>query len=170
MIESVPCRRVSKSFLLRSSFSADERHLSASSFGDKHDKSSSVIHDAFHPDASYLKRLYIEDFILVKKEEVFFDPGFNVVTGESGAGKSVLIEALSQVLGKTSLGNCVRPSCDSAALEATFHLAANGMRRVRALFRQFDVHGHGLAHLQDDVGGDIVLRREVGRISLYGSK
>ena len=166
MIEGVSCRRV-PTFTLRSSFSADESYLSASSSGDKRAESSSVIKDSFHPEASYLKRLYIEDFILVKREEVFFDPGFNVVTGESGAGKSVLIEALSQVLGKTSLGNCIRPSCDSAALEATVHLAANGMRRVRALFRQFDVHGHGLTHPQDDIGGDIVMRREVRLISVW---
>jgi len=110
---------------------------------------------------SHLEKLVIQDFILVKKEEVHFEPGFNVVTGESGAGKSVLIDALSQVLGKTSLGNCIRHPCDRAVLQGTFHLAPNGLRHVRALFRQFDVPSRALPDLDSMSGGKLVIEREI---------
>lgn len=123
--------------------------------------------------ACYLKKLTIQDFVLVKNQVIHFNPGFNVITGESGSGKSVLIEALSQVLGKTSLGNCIRTGSEMAVLEGTFHLSPSGLHHVRFLFRQFDVPSRALAHLNEDFGGELIIRREVNsqknlKISVLG--
>lgn len=112
-------------------------------------------------EASYLKRLKIKDFILVKNENVEFDAGFNVVTGESGAGKSVLIEALNQVLGKTSLGDCIRSSCSEAHLEGVFHLSPTGKEQARFIFNQYNVPSKVFEDFNADSGTDIVLEREV---------
>ncbi len=46
-----------------------------------------------------LKRLYIENFALVEKLELEFNNGMSVLTGETGAGKSIIIGALSRLLG-----------------------------------------------------------------------
>ena len=51
-----------------------------------------------------LTRLYIKDFALIEEAAIEFGPGLNVVTGETGAGKSILIGALNSILG----GPCQR--------------------------------------------------------------
>ena len=51
-------------------------------------------------------------------------PGLNVITGESGAGKSVLVEALGQVLGAPAPDGCVRPPAQTAVIEGVLHLSA----------------------------------------------
>ena len=55
-----------------------------------------------------LTRLYIENFALIERVEVEFGPGLNVVTGETGAGKSVLLGALDSILGGAASADCVR--------------------------------------------------------------
>jgi len=112
-------------------------------------------------ECSYLKKLRIQDFVLVKDQEIDFDAGFNVVTGESGAGKSVLIEALSQILGKPTLGDCIRSSCSQAVLEGVFHLSSIGAEQAKSIFRQYSVPIKVFDHFDAETGGDIVFRREV---------
>eukprot|EP00210_Caulerpa_lentillifera_P009478 g9038.t1 len=127
-------------------------------------KISSLLRDKVVPmECSYLKKLTIQDFVLVKNQVIDFDAGFNVVTGESGAGKSVLIEALSQILGKASLGNCIRSNCSQAVLEAVFHLSKTGAEQIQSLFHQFSVPTKVFDNINDEVGGDIVIRREIVR-------
>ena len=54
-------------------------------------------------------------------------PGLNVVTGESGAGKSVLVTCLGQLLGAPAVESCIRPPASSAIIEGTLHLPANAV-------------------------------------------
>src|SRR5258708_36755741 len=67
-----------------------------------------------------LRFLRISHLAVIDSVEVEFDPGFNVLTGETGAGKSILVEAVGLLLGGRASGDLVRTGEDSAAIEAIF--------------------------------------------------
>ena len=67
-----------------------------------------------------LRFLRISHFAVIDSVEVEFDPGFNVLTGETGAGKSILVEAVGLLLGGRASGDLVRTGEESAAIEAIF--------------------------------------------------
>jgi hypothetical protein len=62
------------------------------------------------------------DFALISEQRLALQPGFNVVSGESGAGKSVLVSALGLVLGANAPVNCIRAPAQAALLEGRVHL------------------------------------------------
>jgi DNA repair protein RecN (Recombination protein N) len=76
-----------------------------------------------------LRRLIIRDFVIVDHLELQFDTGadgnFGALTGETGAGKSILIDALSLVLGERADASVVRVGCDRADVSAEFDIAAD---------------------------------------------
>lgn len=67
-----------------------------------------------------LKRLRIENFALVDQLDLNFGAGLNVLTGETGAGKSIVLDALDAVLGGKTSGRVIRTGTDRALIEATF--------------------------------------------------
>lgn len=69
-----------------------------------------------------IKTLRIENLVVVKKATLNFEPGLTVVTGETGAGKSVLLSAFKLLAGARSDVNMIRPGSDEALIEATFTL------------------------------------------------
>jgi len=70
-----------------------------------------------------LCRLDIRDFVLVERLALEFDEGFTVLTGETGAGKSIMIDALAVVLGERADSDLVREGCAKAEVSAEFALA-----------------------------------------------
>lgn len=70
-----------------------------------------------------LKALTIRDFALVARLEIAFDQGLTVITGESGAGKSILLGALGLVLGDRAAADAVRPGAERADVTAEFDLS-----------------------------------------------
>ena len=70
-----------------------------------------------------LKQLTIRDFALVAKVDVAFDHGLTVVTGESGAGESILMNALALVVGERARTDLIRPGAARAEVTAEFDLA-----------------------------------------------
>lgn len=66
--------------------------------------------------------LYIRDFAIVSELSLTFEPGYTVLTGETGAGKSILIDALALVLGDRADSNVIRYGCQRADVSAGFAL------------------------------------------------
>lgn len=96
-----------------------------------------------------LTRLQVTNIALIDKSDITFDAGFSVLTGETGAGKSILIESVSFVLGERASRESIRTGADKAAVEATFLLAKDSP--VKAY----------LAEHQLDNGDELVLYREL---------
>ncbi len=67
--------------------------------------------------------LHVRDFVLIDNLELRLEPGFNVLTGETGAGKSIVIGALDLVLGGRASGDLVRAGATEAVIEALFDAA-----------------------------------------------
>jgi DNA repair protein RecN (Recombination protein N) len=69
-----------------------------------------------------LCELRVENLLLIERTELVFAPGLNVLTGETGAGKTVLAHALDLLMGGRSRGGIVRPGAEEAYVEGTFSL------------------------------------------------
>lgn len=68
-----------------------------------------------------LCELQIENIAIIKKSVINFEKGFNVMTGETGAGKSIIIDSLNAVLGVRTSRELIRTGCDSAFVSALFY-------------------------------------------------
>jgi len=97
-----------------------------------------------------LKELHIRNLAIIEEARLEFGPGFTVLTGETGAGKSILIDGLNLALGERADREMVRAGCDEAVVEALFDIAA--LPEVGALLSTMEV---------PDMGGELVLRRMV---------
>ena len=71
-----------------------------------------------------LKLLHIENIAIIEKCDIEFGAGFNVLTGETGAGKSIIIDSISAVLGERSSRSLVRSGADRAFVSALFETTA----------------------------------------------
>lgn len=69
-----------------------------------------------------LHSLRIQNFALIKEIELKFDSGFTVITGETGSGKSILLNALNLILGERADFSVIGPSSDKAVVEAEFQI------------------------------------------------
>ncbi|MEC4673196.1 MAG: AAA family ATPase, partial [Nitrospirota bacterium] len=78
-----------------------------------------------------LTELRITNFALIDHLQLEFSPGFQVLTGETGAGKSLLVDALVLLLGGRASGEHLRTGADEATLEAVFSLPICGVIRDR---------------------------------------
>ncbi len=67
-----------------------------------------------------LKFLHIENIAVIERSDIEFQNGFNVLTGETGAGKSILIDAINAVLGERTSKDLIRAGCDEALVTALF--------------------------------------------------
>lgn len=70
-----------------------------------------------------LKSLFIRNFVLIDNLDIQFDNGFSVITGETGAGKSIILGALSLVLGQRADGKSIKNGSEKCVIEAVFDIS-----------------------------------------------
>ena len=96
-----------------------------------------------------LKKLYIKNFTLIDELDISFEGGFSVITGETGAGKSIILGALGLLLGQRADTKTIKAGRDRCTVEAHFGL------------RKYDMQDFFDDKDLDYDGGDCILRREV---------
>lgn len=101
-----------------------------------------------------LKYIHIENIAVIEKAGFELDKGFNVLTGETGAGKSIIIDAINAVLGERASKDIIRQSCDKATVSAMFgDLSEGSLKNLRE--NGFDT----------DSDGNIVIQRVLSKNS-----
>ncbi|MBI5829877.1 MAG: AAA family ATPase [Chloroflexi bacterium] len=103
-----------------------------------------------------LSELTISNLAIIDAVSLTFAPGFNVLTGETGAGKSIIIDAVSLLLGGRSDASMVRAGADVAQLEGLFTLDGELRAAVDPILEREELQA-------DDDGGALALAREVRR-------
>lgn len=101
-----------------------------------------------------LKSLFIKDYALIEKINIEFGGGLNIITGETGAGKSILIDAMGLLLGERANTEVVRKGSEKAVVEGIFDVESN--YKVKNFFETNEL----------EFQNELILRRE---ISLKGS-
>ncbi len=101
-----------------------------------------------------LQRLLIHDLAIIDQLDLSFGPGFVVFTGETGAGKSIIIDALGLVLGGRADAALVRAGAEAARVEATFTIVGQTQSAIAAVLARESL---------DEEGDVLVLAREVRR-------
>src|SRR5258708_11614787 len=97
-----------------------------------------------------LTELRIKNFAIIEALALPLAPGFNVLSGETGAGKSIIVGALGMLLGERANADMIRTGTDRATVEGTFEVARDGDLAAILDQRGFDVED-----------GLVVLKREV---------
>ena len=125
-----------------------------------------------------LSLLHIENIALIEAADIQFDPGFNVLTGETGAGKSIVVDSISAVLGERTSRELIRTGAKSALVHAVFAgvpkldwLAENGIAQQEELLLQREIQTDGRNSCR--VNGKLVTvtqLRELGRqlLNIHG--
>lgn len=109
-----------------------------------------------------IKSLNIRNFAVIESVGVEFQAGLNLLTGETGSGKSIIVDALSLLLGERSSPAQIRTGEGSAFIEGIFALAGDEMLKVRAVLDEVGIE----AETEDE----IIIRREVsgsGKSRIY---
>jgi len=101
-----------------------------------------------------LKSFEVKDYALIEHISVEFGSGLNIITGETGAGKSILIDAMSLLLGERASTEVVRKGAQKSYVEGIFNVKGN--KKVKSLLEENDV----------EISDELIIRRE---ISLKGS-
>ena len=130
-----------------------------------------------------LVRLRVKDFALIHQIELELDQHFNVLTGETGAGKSIIIDAVSLLLGARANSKDIRIGCDKAIVEGTFaiepvdeidaQLAEYGYaldeERELILYREMSSNGKNICRINDRTV-TLATFRQIGQllINIYG--
>lgn len=104
-----------------------------------------------------LRQLELRDFALISRLELSFGPGFSVLTGETGAGKSILVDALLQLAGARADSGLVRSGADSTLIQAEFKAGPDGSPLT--LSRRLQQGGRSSARID----GEVVTVTELGR-------
>jgi len=89
-----------------------------------------------------LKRLSIKNVALIERLDMDFDNGLNVLTGETGAGKSIIIDAVNLALGERASRELITTGAEKASVEAEFDI--EGEEAVKSMLRQNELEDDGL--------------------------
>lgn len=95
-----------------------------------------------------LKSLFIQNYALIDTLNIEFESGFSVITGETGAGKSIILGAINLLLGQRAESKFIKKNAQKCTIEAFFDLSRYGME---AFFERNDL----------DFDGECIIRREI---------
>src|SRR5205807_3211597 len=97
-----------------------------------------------------LVELSVENYAVIDQVKVEFGPGLNLLTGETGAGKSILIDAVALLMGDKASPEVVRHGAEKAVLSCLFHSESAQIDRI--------LDANGL----ESASGELILKREIG--------
>ena len=127
-----------------------------------------------------LASLKIENVAVIEKAEVNFTPGFNVLTGETGAGKSILIDSINAILGNRTSRELVRSGAQKACIWATFESIPTSVKKQLEkcgyevtddllLYREINAEGKGSCRVNGMPATAAVVRDiSSGLLSIHG--
>ena len=127
-----------------------------------------------------LANLKIENVAVIEKAEVNFTPGFNVLTGETGAGKSILIDSINAILGNRTSRELVRSGAQKACIWATFERIPDSVKKQLEkcgyeanddllLYREINAEGKGSCRVNGMPATAAVVRDiSSGLLSIHG--
>lgn len=96
-----------------------------------------------------IKSIFVKDFALIDELELFPGPGLNIITGQTGAGKSIIIGAFNMILGERADTDTIRHGASKAIAEAEIQVGENPV--VKALLKEAEI----------EFSGSLLLRREI---------
>ncbi len=99
-----------------------------------------------------LSELHIENFAIISQLELKFDRGLNIFTGETGAGKSIIIDAVEAIMGSRADATMVRAGVEKALVEATFEITDEASQPIRQILEREALF---------EGGGRLTLGREI---------
>ena len=98
-----------------------------------------------------LSKIFIKNYILIDELELDLAPGLNIITGETGAGKSILINAIDIAFGAKAGREVIKTGADKALIEITI---INKKQNLAPLFEEYGI---------DDTGEELILSREINQ-------
>ncbi len=125
-----------------------------------------------------LSLLHIENIAVIECSDISFDRGFNVLTGETGAGKSIVIDAISAILGERAYRDMIRTGADKASVRAVFtHVPEfpwfeeNGVEydSETVIQREIYLDGRNICRVNGSLVSVSILRKlGIGLINIHG--
>ena len=103
-----------------------------------------------------LLELRLENYAVIDKLAIEFAPGLNLLTGETGAGKSILVDALALLLGEKASSEVVRSGAERAVISAVFEVEGSAEKAVGDILQENGI---------DPEDGSVILRREISTAS-----
>jgi len=101
-----------------------------------------------------IKSLYVKDFILIDELKLELDKGFNVITGETGAGKSIIINAIDLIFGARAKKEVIKTGCQKAFIELTL---CDTHRSTKEIFAENEI---------DYTPDEIIISKEITETSI----
>lgn len=101
-----------------------------------------------------LKTLFISNYALIERIEIDFESGLNVITGETGSGKSIVLDALSLIMGERADTRTIRQKDRKTVVEATFDVST--FEEFKTFFENFDIDFE-----TDNDSSICIMRREI---------
>lgn len=101
-----------------------------------------------------IEKLFIKNYLIIKEAEINFSSGLNILTGETGAGKSIILDALGMILGERADYSLIRKDSDKMIIEGYFDFKDN--KRVRALLKSLEIESEN-----ENESGYIIIRRDL---------
>lgn len=99
-----------------------------------------------------LVNLHVKNLALIEEENIDFDEGLNILSGETGAGKSIILGSINAALGSKTSPDFIRSGCEYGLSEITFAIPEDKIERIKEL---------GVISCDD---GELVISRKIWQI------